>query len=410
MEKTISELTLRGQVHNWAINGKTRAFSTLTLPFSQTRQFFKVTPYNALTGRGEQRTVIETHAKKLRSAMEEGDYTPTPFAVGLRKKHHESLKIDGNNFELTVKSDNPLSLTDGQHREEALVRRLTELAEQLKSAADDAEKQEIQTKIDEINNLPISVILHLDGDTQADFVKLQEGRPVDKSMIFSMKIRNRVLDGPEYLLAFETAKLLNTNPESPFHNLIKFDSRSIAPLPLTTVCAKSVSDQGTSLIGLAKIGLTTDPAMSAEGLANVVVTTFKALQNSAPAMLEMGKVLAFVGGGGSKGSATMLVGVAVCLAYEMLQHGQTEPSDELINRFIKSVKHTMDVVISGGFSSQQKRTYLANFARDFFKGTKENHEGVPVGLIKTISASAFGVSALPKKTTTTTTTAPVTAA
>src|SRR5262249_1650502 len=160
------------------------------LPYGKASELFMPVRYNAMTGKGEQRDINPAHLRKLKRAMEAGEYTPTPGSVGLRKKHREALVIEaspgiGETFRLTVNSDGPLPLTDAGHRMEALALLVKETKAEVEKAKDDKGKAEARAKLDEILALPLTFTVHLDGDSQRDFVNLQEGRPVDPAHLFS---------------------------------------------------------------------------------------------------------------------------------------------------------------------------------------------------------------------------------
>lgn len=400
-DKTVLERTLAGSVNTWDYNGNSRLFSMVMLPFSEARQLFKVAVYNAVSGRGEQRSIVESHVRKLGRAVEDGSYTPAPFSVSLRKKHKEALTVNekNNTFSLKITSDEPLSLTDGQHRMDSLSRKLADLQTKLKSEKDEAKLQILRTRISEIESLPIHATLYLNGDIQTDFLNLQEGRQVDSSTIFSMSVQRGLLDNPAFKVAFETCKLLNSQEGSPFKNSVKLDSRGVAPLPISTLCAKGASDQGTSLVGLAEVGLSFTPALKQADLANLVCNVFGKLQKESASVLDSGKPLAFIGAGGTKGSATMMNGVALCTLYQMKVRNVGVDDETVLSEMATSAKNTLDGLVTGGFSGPNKRAMLGTFAKEFFQAnTEPKHEGVPIELIKLISSSAFGVSPLPKAT------------
>src|SRR5262249_3616662 len=146
--------------------------------------------------------------------------------------------------------------------------------------------------------------------------------------------------------------------------LIRFDSRGLTALPVSTLCAKGASDLGTSLVGLAKVGLASGAAWDAERLAGCVVAAYQGLQKQAPQLLEEGKALT-PGAIGTRGSATMLIGLGICLAYRTMLLGRDKP-DELLTGMVDTAKGTFDEKVNGGFSGPMKRQLLGWFARLFF--------------------------------------------
>jgi hypothetical protein len=380
-------ITLKDKVHNWGLAGD-RRFLSLVLPYGEARTIFRPDVYNALNGRGEQRQEIDGHVRAIRKDMMEGNFTPTPVSAGLRKRHLERLVECGKGeVSLEVDPGDPLPLTDGQQRFGAL-RQIAELAEQ----AGDAEL------LDKVLGLPVSVMVHVDGDTQRDFLNLQKGKPVATDHLLSLRIQQKLVGEKDYAsvkLAADTAKALNGSVESPFHKIVRFDSKGMGSLPLTTLCSRGASDLGTSLVGLARVGLSAS-IKDSKKLAYYVVSVANGLREHAPELLGDGLPLT-PPPEGTRGSCTMLVGLAVCLAYRLKVLGRALPEAEDLEKMAEAAKATMARPISGNFSSQTKRLLLREFAAEFFADLKvERHEGVPAELVRTLSASAYGCRPIAK--------------
>jgi len=376
---------LQAPIYTWELNGHSRRFAQVVTTYAIAKELYQARRYNALTGKGEQRQNMEPHARKLAVAMWDGVYTPTPISVGLSKKHRESLVFskDNRSFTLEVNSEDPLPLTDGDHRLAGIHKLYKEAKENLKRSKTDEDKKKYDAAVKAIESLPISATLHIDGDTQWDFVNLQQGRPVDRAHMLSLNIQQKRYDDPSYKLAFETAKTLAKDEESPYFGQIRFDSRGIAPLPLSTLVAKGSSDIGTSLLGLARVGET----LKAEDLASAITTVYKALKKSAPAVLESGKPLTTIANGGTKGSATMLIGVATCYVFA----GRPKDLTPLIE-----AAQELNEDLAGNFSGPTKRAYLRKFAQAYFKKKDNLHEGIPTELVEKLSASTFAITRLPQ--------------
>jgi hypothetical protein len=389
---------LTGTYCVWNLLGHARMYADITIPYSDAVQYVMAVRYNALTGKGEQREIFDAHCKKLKREMEEGNFTPTQVSAGLRKSHRDNLKLDEKNltFVLKVDSDDPLPQTDGGHRGEAIARILKGLTQKLE-AAEGEDKVKIQGQIDALEALPVGIRIYFDGNPQKDFTNLQAGRTVDKAHMLSLRIQQKVLDDPSFKVAFEVAKLLNKTEGSPVQNSIRFDSRGVAPLPISTLCQKAGSDIATSLIGTAKIGLFGDKPADSTFLAHCVMKTFKSLTAKAPELLEAGKVLTPIGNSGTKGSATLMIGLANCLAYRVRMGGKSLPSDRDVAQAVDAAKETLDREVAGNFSGPVKRSLMGKFAKQYFADLEcDKHQGVPVGLIQILSSSTFGVDPLPK--------------
>jgi hypothetical protein len=382
----MTEVTMRGVVRSWKFQGKERAFGEVCLPYGQAVQAFVPETYNALTGRGEQRSQFPAHVKSLARAMEEGSYVPTPVAVALRPHHRKAVVFEDNTFVLTVSSDRPLALTDGGHRL-AAIGLLLDKVRGSTDGVDEKQARAAEKAADEIMALPIHATIYFDGDPKDDFLKLQMGKAVDSSHLLSLRIQQKAFDDPAYRLAFEVARSLTKTAGSPFMGLVRFDSKGMAPLPISTLCAKGRSDLATSLIGLARVA----PNREADDLAGLITAVAMALEEGCPDIVDNGKVLALPKNGGTKGAATMLIGVSVCMAYLLRDRESLLLTDEDKERLVKAAE-SLDRPVAGNFSGPVKRGLMAEFAQELlWEDDMAKHQGVPVPLLESLSYSAFGL-------------------
>lgn len=388
--------TLEGQVHTWTLDKtgeNVRKYTTVTIPFGLAREVFKADKFNANTGRGEQRDLVPPQVRALRTAMLNGTYTPTPVSIGLRPRHREAMVLDGDTVKLPIYQGDQLPQTDGQQRFGALA----EIWKLAKEAGDDEMLKLVEAA-------PITATINLDGDTKEDFINLQLGRSVDASHMLSLKVKAGLLGDKEkggMKIAFGAAKVLADNPDSPFAKLIRFDSKAgttaVSKLPITTLAAKGTSDLATSLFGLARVG---GDEADAGKLAYSVVAAYNAIKDKHPELLEEGMPLTPPTEGGTKGSATMIVGLGVCLAYRLKMQGLELPEQADLDKLVKAAKKTLKNSTRGNFSSQTKRELMREFAGELFHDLRDKdtfHEGIPVGLLRTLSCSTFAVSPLPKE-------------
>lgn len=387
---------LSGEVHTWELFDQKRQLGVVILPFGEASQYLKPVLFDGARGTGQQREIVQGHVRKLKTAMENGSYTPTPASANLDKAHRKGLVMDNREFILEVSSEQPLLLTDAGHRFEALRCIANELEEKFASAKDGKDKEKQKGWLDQVLRAPVTITLYFDGDAGVDFVNLQQGRPVDAAHMLSLKVQQKLLDDPSFRLSFDIAKVLNKQNGSPFQNTIRFDSRGDASLPISTLCSKGSSDLGTSLVGLAKVGLAGE-MKDAAVLAGAVVAAYKALQTDV-GILKYGKVLTPISEGGKRGQATMLIGLAVCLAYRLSVLGRTEATEDDLVKLVTAAKQTLDVPVGGNLSGPAKRKLLGEFAKMFLADlTLEKHDGLPVGLLKALSSSTFAVESLPKE-------------
>ncbi len=401
MSKETRKIELKGGYEVWKLLGSERTYADITLPYADAVEFVSPVRYNAVSGKGEQRATIEAHVRKLKGEMQDGNFTPTQVSAGVRKSHIVKLvmNVERQTFTLGVDSGDPLPQTDGGHRYEALTRIHKELTDSLEAEEDVEKKQAIQTYIDELLVLPVGIRLFLDGNTQRDFINLQAGRPVDAAHLFSMKIQQKVMDDPAYKVAFDCAKLLQRQDGSPFVNVIRLDSRGTAPLPISSLCQKGGSDLGTSLIGLARVASAGEgKPLDASRLAFAVIAAHKAIAERHPGLLESGKVLATIGNGGTKGSATMMVGLGIVLAFRQAVQGDDLPSEDDLTKLADAASKSLDVGVNGNFSGSVKRSLIGDFAKIFLADLDvEKHDKLPALLLRTLSPSAFGATSLPKQ-------------
>lgn len=387
------QTTISGRVNTWTL-GRERKYSEHTLPFGEMSKYAMAVVYNAATNKGSQREVTPSHRKKLGKAMDEGRYTPTAFALSLSQGQRKNLKLDNGVYSLTIDENDPLHLTDGHHRFEELAMRANDLTQKLK-AATGAEAEKLQKELDEVQSQPITAFLYLDGEEREDFVNLQLGRPADQSHLLSMRLLRGKESTPNQKLVFEVASLLHKDPMSPFHKQIRFDSKGLSPLPISTLCSQSASDVACSLFGLAKVGNIC--AFDAARLANVVTTGFQALEKHAPELLAPGLPLTPIDRGGKKGASTMLIGVSVVLAYRLAVNARSAPTDDEVEMFVEACKDVFKNPVNGNFSGPTKRKLLGEFAKIFLQDMEhEKHDEIPIYLLKTLSPSALAASKLPK--------------
>jgi hypothetical protein len=380
-------IRIEGDVHTWGVGDHSRRFLQGVLPFADADRAFRAELYNAVEGKGEQRPEIVAHVRKLTKDVAGGEFTPTPVAVGVRKKQAKLVKYEFGRAYLEVSPADPLPLTDGQQRFGAL-----------RALADVARKAGQAELLRQIAALPIQYTLHIDGDTKADFIRLQAGRPVEAAHLQSMKVQQGLVAGKDaeaMTLAYQVARELHTVVASPFYKFVKFDARGTAlPLPVTTLCARGASDLGVSLVGLAKVGAAmgvTDPKV----LAGYVVAVWKALQR-APGLVGQGMPLC-PPPEGNKGGATMIIGLAVCLAYRLKNDGRTQPDADDLDRLQEVALEELLLPVAGSFSAADKRRLLKEFAASYLGGcTGERHQGLVAELQRILTPSSFGNQAFPK--------------
>lgn len=384
--KTAAEpIAIEADVQTWAVGQHSRRFLSVTLPYRLARLAFRPELYDAMKGRGEQRPEIAAHVRHLSREMATGSFTPTSVSANLRRQHQKAVRYEFGRAYLGVDPGDPLPLTDGQQRFGAM-----------RTLADAAAKAGDTDLLKQILDLPVSAVVHIDGNSQADFIALQAGRQVDAAHLMSLRAQQNLLagkDADDVVLAQKVAKVLNAEVASPFSKFIRFDARGCGPIPITTVCARSASDLGVSLVGLAKVGRAagvTDP----KALAGYVIAAWKAV-SQAPGLVGQGYPLC-PPPDGTKGGATLLVGLGVCLAYRMKADGKPQPDADDLDRLLEAALAAFMTPLAGGLSSADKRALLKAFAQDYLGACGPMHHGVPLELQQILAPSAFGNPAFPK--------------
>lgn len=396
-----------GKVLSFTLGGTNRKYIVGAMRYGYIRKFTVSEPFNAKTGQGEQRAVIESHAKQLKKTMVNGTFVPTTFSLGTRQHHRDEIEINDGIATLVVSEDNKLPMLDGNNRSFAL--------ELIRS--EDALTEKV------IDNLYIPYILYINGNTREDFIALQAGKPVSRAHMLSVRIATGLIDekhAPYFSIAKDTAQILHTTKDSFCHNLIQSDSNGAKlPLSLNSLCSKGASDLAFSLYGGAKIAhnYTDDKGISKDGvwLSECILTAFRAIQrdNKASYLLERGNILAPIPDG-TKAGTSMIIGIGNMLAARLMLKQTEEPEDSDIQLLVDCAVDNFSVQTRGNTSADRKRELFKGFASDFFSDliinsddkpdyddipakTVGGHEGIPVVIIRLLSPSTFNVSKIPSE-------------
>lgn len=390
---------IQGPYQTWKIGPHVRRHATVTMPFEEAALLFEPALFNASTNKGEQRKPSEAHVRNLKKEILEGRFTPTCWACTLPTRAQKEFVYDEatSTFRLTVKDGRTLPNTNGGHRRLALLRILDDYAEQRKLAHTEERRAYYDGLIQDVERLPITVELQLDGDSRLDFLNLQKGKAVARSLMFSMEVKTKQFDDPNYVRSYDIANLLNSERASPFFLVVQCDDHwnGGSPLPISTLCSGTSSDIATSLVGLARVGQLF--GFENKNLCRIVCAAVSAIESRKPDILHAGFPLTPPKYGGKRGSCTMLVGIAVQLTYAMGLAGKTVPDPDLLTRFVDSAAYVMGEKIERDLGGPRKRFLMGEFAREFFRESDvEKHEGVPLGLCRTLSPGSLGCSRLSK--------------
>jgi hypothetical protein len=393
---------LRGVVREWSLGPVKRKYITVETTYGEARELFGHKDYPAKARPGEGRYISSPHVSRLRQAMEAGTFTPTSCSAGLGPGHAAGLRFEdsgrGREAVLDVAEGDHLPLTNGRHRFDTLEGFRRDAEKALAEARTAEEKAQAQALLDRVDAQPITVLVHLDGDTGLDTVNLQLGRRADS--IHKLSVAARLAPESPLALALQAARLLHTDDRSPLYRCVRFAASSMAPLPVTALCPERPCDLGTSLVGLAKVGQAAPRPKDAAWMAQVVIAVYQALLEKAPRLLDADGVLAPLPEG-TRGSATMMVGLGMALAYRLLVTGGDAPTPHDLDRLVEAARETLDYSAHGDLSADVRRALLAEFVRVFFADLPdlERDDGLPRGLLKILGRAAFRDRRLKKQAT-----------
>jgi hypothetical protein len=396
-------MQLQGAVRRWKYRDHQRHFSELSLPFHRIRESFAVVPYNAETGRGSQRVQPSLWVNKLRTVIESGEYTPTSWSSTIPPHLQSHVQMEGDQFSFST--EEKLPLVDAGGRLAALELLLSQWEEKVRTAASTAERDQAQRNITDIENLPITLVLYLDGEPQIDFIRLQQGRPVDATLLFSLTVNNDGFDDPAYCTARDIAHELNSDPSGIFCGIIRMDARKTArnsKINLASLAARGPSDMATSLIGLARMG--DRFGFSPKQLSRIVSLAADHLSKHSR-LTSFRMPLTVPDAGATAGSASMLIGLGVILSYRMGINKLATPSPLLFNELLSAATRACSDPVRGTFTTGTKRQMMRELASAFFESEPvEMHllvqdgatYAVPVDLCRLLSPGAFAMPRLPK--------------
>jgi len=394
-----------GKVLDWNLIGSVKYISGI-MRYGRLRQFVEADIFSIDSPEGEQRQLNERKVKSLVKAMKAGKYVPTTFSIGTRPVHRDRLEYTETkkNVSLILEEGEKAPLLDANHRKEALERIRAEGGNTTRA----------------VDNLYIPYIMYLDGDTREFFLALQDGLPVNKAHMFSLRTQNDFFDNKVkgfYQLGNDAAKILHNDSYSCFGEQIRFDSSSTKyRLSIVTLMTKKETDLIFSLYGGAKIAI--QHKKDARWLASMVNEAYNALTatDESMALMGQGKLLQPAPDGKNIGSYYMIA-LGNSLAARCWLKGIDEPTEEDLELLMETAIANLDKDASMHTTGKPKYTPYHEFAQDFFADLEPSlaeqaemedsetdistkmlafHKGIPVPLINCLSASTFGVEKMVK--------------
>ena len=379
--------TFYGIKWTWNLSSPAIDYIIVQTTYGKARKYFRPIQYDAKTGKGVQRRLIEKWVRKLKHDMSKGIYSPDSAKATVEQHHYDLGLIEDHHRKVTITGDlnNPISLTDSQHRFAAL-ERIRE------------EGGKMQTKVDQ---LPITIQVNLNTDPVTDFLNYQKGRPTDKTHVLSMRITKGLVENNKqqiYQDALKIAEILNERDDSPFHNKIQLETGIIAPIPLKSVMAENASDISTSLLAAGRVIQLTK--MTVEELSDHIVNAYDLMVKNSPQLFEDEQLLCLPPNG-TKGAATIIIGVGILTAYAQHHFDYKDffGDDNCVSDFLDCCEEVFTRNANNNLSGPAKRGVIGEFAKALFKNSSDDvcHEGIPKELLTLTSTSAYNVSVLPKE-------------
>lgn len=387
-EKTVKADEMHGIEWTWTLGGSAIKYFIIQATYGKIRKYFRPLQYDAKTGKGVQRKLIDKWVKKIKRDMSKGRYSPTVAYATVEQVHHDRkiIQIHHRKVKFTGDINYPVSLTDSQHRFAAM--------EEIR-----AESTKMQWLIDA---QPIIVQVNLNTDPVEDFLNYQKGRPTDKTHVLSMKITKGMVEDNKkeiYQNSLKIAECLNDDPKSPFYNNIKLETNGTGLIPLNSIMGENASDLSTSLIAGGRIIQLTK--MSVEDITQSIINAYDLLVKNSPNLFEQHKLLCLPAKGqGTKGAATIIIGVGCLAAYAQYLFGHEDffENDDDVAEFLDCCEEVFERNANNNLSGPSKRQIMGEFARALFKNTSEDicWDGIPKELLTLISTSAYNAKALPK--------------
>lgn len=396
-------MIITGAVNFFNFGKHSRRYSNLTLTFREILELSEVRPFSSLTMKGEQRHQEPGHVRNLVTSIRSGTHTPTSMSCNVPLELQAAVQYQqgpdgGQTFTLDT-GNIKLSQTDGGHRRKGLEMLVAEMQktlqkEQQRPTPDLEVVALAEVLIEDIYSLPFPLMVYLDTNPQLDFLNLQKGKSVDKSVEFTMKSTAGQFEDPAYQCAVELGAMLHKTERNPFFGQVRLDTGTRSHLPVATLCARGASDQSTSLIGLATVGEYL--GLSNASLVSSISKIYQQISKRYPELLEMGLPLTPFANGGTRAASTMWVGLGILLCWHAQDSSIPAASvGELCETCYEVLR---DARVEGSFSAADKRVYMGSLARHLFSGVtgEPMHDGIPLKLVKTLSATAFNAPKLKK--------------
>lgn len=383
--------TLRGKLMTWSLSedpAQGDKFFQTVINYGLLRNHVYADVYDATTDSGEQRIAGERHLGRLRSAIENGEYTPQVFNLSILDITKAEVDTDGN-IEFPLSTTNKLAILDGGTRFRAL--------EKIR-----ASKEAYHTPID---NLPIPILVYFQPEKRKrDFSNLNAGTKVNKSHLQSLEIASGRLKADKFPF-FERAKaislLLNSNEFSPLRDKITYgntdDTGKIQFSQIATDHSGSLIASLYSTNNFLKLDDSTN-----ENFVELFCDLYDLIKERTDAATP-GKLLALPPEG-AKGNVANWVSFVNTTFYYLYLRQQMDQSYDVSDNshHIVSCAKIYDDLVAGDISRRRRQHLSQTYALKLFSSLLEEngcpagaHFGIPIPLLTLTSSSSFNIEMLP---------------
>lgn len=368
-------MDFKGKYLYWNLGPKEkhRTFTVLTVQYGTIREFLTVKRFN-LDGEGYQRETTQSWVNKLSSEFSSGNFSPTVFYANTNSTHniHKQEGI----VTLDLNSENPLEITDAQHRLNALeiIRNTNIICQNL------------------VDELPVVILVNLNGNPATDFLNYQRGRPVHKNHMVGLKIMNEQIP-PDKNQLYQTGYQLAKSLAFFRYKISFFDGANSNTIPVYTLLPNSSSEIGNSLIGSAALIVKFNKTNN--DYLDFFKETVLTLESKIPILFVNGHLFC----GPPKGSRTylsLLIGLVNLLFYKSLTENDFD-----LNHHLSTIQKVYERSSTGLTALPKRREILKMAGESLFTNLSTDllHHKIPIGLIKIWSSSCFGIPMMTREKT-----------
>lgn len=383
--------TLKGKLLTWSLSedaSQGEKFFLCEAKYGLLRKYVTAYVYDAITDEGEQRIANERHLGRLKSAIENRQYTPQVFNLSVTDPLQVNVDKKGN-VEISLSEDNKLAILDGGTRHRALER----------IRASDEKYHNV------VDSLPIPLIVYCEPDKRKEnFSNLNNGTKVNKSHLQSLNISSGRMKAdklPRFERAKEISLLLHNSENSPLCGKISFgNTDEVGKIQFSQIATDHAGSLIASLYSSDSLLKLNDS--SNEYFVQLFVQLYDLVKERTNS-LDKGKLLALPPDG-AKGNVSNWISVVNTTFYYLYLREQMDLSYE-VGENSHQILHAMQVyddLVAGDISRRRRQNLSQMYAQRLFSDILEqpecptgSHFEIPISLLALTSASSFNVEVLP---------------